>query len=218
MQTAKEYRALSIVLLMMVCAIVGLATMNTTLASAGNPSASFDPQTQFSVSSSVTIQSVYGIATANPPPGAGPPDNRTLGSQTTFFPQNQTGANGNRSPIPSNLTTMQNPKAYSASLTITAQITGNENDGVQWTIKGGTIVINGTTYDMAAGQGEMSDIDMLIMNGIATDANGQTVGWRVDGLVALYGGTVIGELTGAVTTSASNDKTTSNMNYIITMA
>ena len=138
---------------MIVCAIVGLATMNTTLASVGNPSASFDPQTQFPVSSSVTIRSVYGIATANPPPGAGPPgagqppDNRTLGSQATFLPQNQTGVNGNRSPIPNNLTTMQNPKAYSAYLTITAQITGNENNGVQWTIKGGTIVFNGTTYD-----------------------------------------------------------------------
>ena len=214
---------------MIVCAIVGLATMNTTLASVGNPLASFDPQTQFPVSSSVTIQSVYGIATANPPhgnpplgagpPGAGqPPDNRTLGSQTTFLPQNQTGVNGERPPLPGNMTTMQNPKAYSASLTITAQITGNENDGVQWTIKGGTVVINGTTYDIAAGQGEMNDIDRLIMNGTATDANGRTVGWRMDGLVALYGGTVIGELTGVVTTSASNDKTTSNMNYIITMA
>lgn len=217
--------------MMMVSAIAGVTTM-TTQASAENLSASFDPQTRFPLSSSLTIQSVYGIATAspphnqdhgNPPPGAGqPPDNRTLSSQTTqttFRPQNRTGVNSDRPPLPGNETTMQSSQAYSASLTITAKITGNENDSIQWTIQKGTIVINGTTYDITAGEGKMSNIDRMIMNGTATDASGQTFRWRMEGLAAFYGNTVIGELTGTVTASTNNDKTASdmNVNYIMTM-
>lgn len=80
-------------------------------------------------------------------------------------------------------------------------------------------MINGTTYDITAGEGKMSNIDRMIMNGIATDASGQTFRWRMEGLAAFYGNTVIGELTGTVTASTNNDKTASdmNVNYIMTM-
>jgi hypothetical protein len=218
MEKAREYHTLTAVLLMFLSAVAG-ATARTAQASTKSLLASFDPQTRFPVGSSLTIRSVYGIATANPMHSNQPPDNRTLGSQTTqatFRPQNQTG---DRPPFPRNETTQQSSQAYSTSLTISAQITGNENDSIQWTIQGGTIVINGTTYNISTGKGEMSKFDCLITNGTATGANGQTYVWHMEGLATLYGDTVIGELTGTVTASTNNDLNASDMDvsYIMTM-
>lgn len=80
-------------------------------------------------------------------------------------------------------------------------------------------MINGTTYNITTGKGEMSEFDSLITNGTATDANGQTFMWHMEGLATLYSDTVIGELTGTVTASTNNDLNASDMdvNYIMTM-
>ena len=69
-------------------------------------------------------------------------------------------------------------------------------NGVQWTIQGGSIIVNGTTFTITAGKGRMSNNDQLMMYGNATDSSGYTIRLHLEGLSAIYKGIVIVELNG----------------------
>jgi hypothetical protein len=79
------------------------------------------------------------------------------------------------------------------------QITGDAgNGGVELSVQGGVMVIGASTIAIAAGKGEISSIDGIVMQGTATNADGQLLNWRMDGLAALFKGALISELTGNV--------------------
>jgi len=109
-------------------------------------------------------------------------------------------------------------------MTIDAQVTGDAGSGVQWTVQGGSIVFNGATYTITSGNGTMSSMDRLMMHGNATDPNGNTVRWNLQGLAAAYNATVIASLNGG-TFSEMNTPTSPrkgfggvNLTYIATIS
>jgi hypothetical protein len=190
--------------------IAGIST-TTTLASAQAVSASFNPQAQFPVGSTPTIQSVYGMATAMPS------HNQTRPNRP--HPRNSP-TNDNQPPVGD-----QKPQegllTYSASVTVKVQIASDDsNGGVQLTVQGGAIVINGVTFTITDGNGEMSNLDRLMMNGNAKSVNGQSFKWSMEGLAALHNGVVIGDLTGNAFASIDSDNTPADVNvtYITTMS
>lgn len=202
METIKKYSRASMALIIIMSAIAGFS-VTTTQASAQSLSASFDPQTQFPVGSSLTIKSVYGIATASPMRNQTrdnqPPNNQTRG--------NQTGE--------------QSIRMYSASITVNVQVASDtQSGGVQLNVQAGVIMINEITFTITEGKGEMNNIDRLTMEGTATGANGQTFKWRMEGLAALYNGTVITNLNSNATTSIDSDGATVDlsMTCIATMS
>jgi hypothetical protein len=169
--------------------VTGLAA-TTPLAPAQSVSGSFDPQTQFPAGSSLQITSIYGVAailsaiqntTSIPAQG-----------NHTFWHYNQTHG---QTPWNQTLGQLQ-PTTYNASVTIDAQVTSEAGNGVQWSVENGSIVFNGATYTITSGNGTMSGMDQLMMYGNATDPNGNTVMWNLQGLAAMYNGTVIVSLNG----------------------
>ena len=87
--------------------------------------------------------------------------------------------------------------SFNASLTLTAQVTNDTaNGGIMWTIKSGSININGTTLTITSGNGGIGKLDRILMGGNVTDSNGHTYRWTLQGLAAMYNGTVIASLNG----------------------
>jgi len=178
--------------------VAGLV-VTTPLVPAQSVSGSFDPQTQFTVGSSLVITSIYGIATVSPAIQTTTPI-PTQGNHTFWhFSQTQgqrpSSSHRNWNQTSGQLQPLQ-PTAYSASMTIDAQVTGDAGSGVQWTVQGGSIVFNETTYTITSGNGAMSSMDRLMMSGNATDPNGNTVRWSLQGLAAIYNDAVIVSLNG----------------------
>ncbi|HUK51308.1 MAG TPA: hypothetical protein VLV18_09745 [Terriglobales bacterium] len=188
-------------MLLLVVAIAGLLTASRT--SAQSSSGQFNAQTQFSVGTQVHISSVYGLESVPaqfPTPNLGPP---TSGNHTS----GNGGRNGTRfQPPPNgssnqewNLTYLRSTPVANSSITINAQVTNDTNDGgIAWTILSGTITYNGTTLTITSGKGGIGRLDHIVMVGNATDPEGSTLRWSLDGLAALYNGTVIVSLTGGV--------------------
>jgi hypothetical protein len=185
-------------LAVIVVAVTAAGLVATTpLAPAQSVSGSFDPQTQFTVGSSLVITSIYGIATVPPAVQTTTPI-PTQGNHT-FWHFNQT--QGQRPSSGSHRNWNQTggqlqPATYSASVTIDAQVTSGAGSGMQWTVQGGSIVFNETTYTITSGNGTMSSMDRLMMYGNATDPNGNMVNWNLQGLAAIYNDTVIVSLNG----------------------
>lgn len=161
-------------------------------ASAQSTSGYFNPQTQFPIGSTVTVTSVYGLGGVGMPffnPGVR--GNWTKGNQSHSWAQN----NQSRTRI-WNQTGRTQP-SFSASLTLTAQVTNDTaNGGITWTIKSGSIIENGTTLTITRGEGGISKADRILVGGNVTDSNGHTYRWRLEGLAAIYNGTVIASLNG----------------------
>jgi hypothetical protein len=108
---------------------------------------------------------------------------------------------------------------YSASITISAQVANNTaNGGIQWTIQTGSIVVNGNTFTITGGKGQMSNLGRLVIGGIATDSNGNTLRWQLQGLAAMYNGTVIADLNGGSFTTANNALAHANLTYLATIS
>jgi hypothetical protein len=170
--------------------LTGLAA-TTPLAPAQSVSGSFNPQTQFPAGSSLQITSIYGVASI-----LSAIQNATsipVQGNHTFWHFNQT--HGQR---PWNQTFGQlQPTTYNASVTIDAQVTSDAGNGVQWSVENGSIVFNGATYTITSGNGTMSGMDQLMMFGNATDPNGNTVMWNMQGLAGTYNDTVIVSLNGS---------------------
>ena len=156
----------------LVIILMGIAS-STVIVSAQSATGSFNPQTQFQIGSRIIFRSVYGIATVRV--------------------RNQTGA----SQPPRWNQAQQNLPTYNASITIDAQVIGDAGNGViQFTVQGGVIVISTSTIAITGGNGEVSGIDRIFMEGTATSADGQSFNWHMDGLAALFNGALISELTG----------------------
>jgi hypothetical protein len=208
MSKIEKYFRLSMVLVIAMSIVIGFSA-TTTQVSAQSISASFNPQTQFQTGSTLTIQSVYGMATVMPS------RNQTRGNQPHVNPH----ANSNRLQI-GNQRPQENLQMYSASITVNVQVADDtSNGGVQLAVQGGTIVINGVTFTIANGNGEISNLDRLMINGNATSVNGQTFKWNMQGLAAVYNGTVIGYLNGNASISLGSDITPTDVNvtYITTI-
>jgi hypothetical protein len=170
-------------------------TALTASVSAQSATGPFNPQTQFTAGSRITIRSVYGIA--------------------TFRLRNQTGTGQQ----PHWNQSQQSLPTYNASLTIDAQFTGDvSNDGVQFTIQGGVIVINTSTIAITGGTGEVSSMDRVVMEGTAASADGQSFNWHMNGLAAAVNGTLISELTGNVHVTLNGAPTNLIVTYIATMS
>jgi hypothetical protein len=203
--------------------VAGLVA-STPLVPAQSVSGSFNPQTQFPAGSSLAITSIYGIATVLPAIQTTTPI-RTQGNHT-FWHYNQT--QGQRPSFGDHRNWNQTggqpqTTTYNASLTIDAQVTGEAGNGVQWTVQGGSIVFNGSTYTITSGNGTISGMDRLMMSGNATDPNGNTVRYDLQGLAVIYNATVIVSLDGG-TFSEMNTATSPregfggvNLTYIATM-
>jgi hypothetical protein len=194
MQKMSKSTATGILLLL---ALAGLLA-TTPLASAQSANGSFNPQTQFPVGSTVTVTSVYGLGGGGMPffnPGmqGGMRGNWTKGNWTKG---NQGWAQNNQSRM-RNWNQMGQP-SFNASLTLTAQVTNETaNGGIMWTITSGSIIINGTTLTITSGKGGIGKLDRIVMGGNVTDSNGHTYRWMLQGLAAMYNGTVIASLNGA---------------------
>jgi hypothetical protein len=89
------------------------------------------------------------------------------------------------------------PPSFNASLTITAKVTNDTSNGaILWTIQSGSIIENGTTLTITSGRGGIGKLDRILMGGNVTDSSGHTYGWFLEGLAAMYNGTVIASLNG----------------------
>jgi len=246
----KQLVKYSLVAIVLIVTIAGLS--ETTILTSASVSGSFNPQTQFPVGSSIKITSVYGVAMV--PLHLGPSGlNPSFNNQTTQHnlpSRNQTGPHGSANstgprPIwnqtgqhkrPSNQTGPQLPPwnqegprdstVYSTSITMNAKVTNNSGNGdIEWTIQSGSIVVNGTTYKITIGNGRMNNIDRLMMFGNATDSSEHTIRWHLDGLAAMYNGTVIVELNGHSFNETNDPAPTSdkglagvNLTYIATIS
>jgi hypothetical protein len=174
MEIIGNYFRVSMLLVIIVSAIAGISGTATQV-SAQSFSASFNPQTQFLAGSSFAIKSMYGIATVNPL------RNQTHGN----IPPGNEPPGGNRGE--------QSLRTYSASITVKVQVASDsQNGGLQLTVQGGAIVINGVTFTITEGKGDLSKIDLLTLEGTATGTN--SFKWHIEGLAALYNGSVISNL------------------------
>lgn len=108
-----------------------------------------------------------------------------------------------------NLTYLPNTPTANSSVAINVQITNVTQDGgVLWTVQSESIAYNGTTLQVTNGNGGIGKLNRAIMIGNATNSNGSTLRWSLEGLATLYSGTMIISLTGSVaplnnTTAAS---------------
>ena len=108
---------------------------------------------------------------------------------------------------------------YSTSMTISAQVaTDTANGGIQWTIQSGSIVVNGNTFTITGGKGQMSSLGRLDIGGTATDSSGIALRWQLQGLAAMYNGTVIADLNGGSFTAANNALAHTNLTYLATIS
>jgi hypothetical protein len=225
MQKTMKYPLVAGILLTLAIAGVWVTTSN---ASAQAVSGSFNPQTQFPVGSTLTITSFYGIATvpshsfnASGMHGLG---NRNWNQTNRNHNWNQTIRNHknlNQTAINHNWngTFMPPVTTYSTSVTITAQVANDTaNGGIQWTIQSGSIAVNGNTFTITGGKGEMSSLGRLVIGGTATDSNGNTLRWRLQGLAAMYNGTIIADLNGGSFTTAKNPLAHANLTYLATIS
>lgn len=193
MQKMTKSTTTGIILLL---ALAGLLA-TTPLTSAQSTSGSFNPQTQFPIGSTVTVTSVYGLGGGGMPffnPGmkGGMKGNWTKGNQSHSWAQNNQSRtrNWNQTGAP--------PPSFTASLTLTAQVTNDTaNGGIMWTIKSGSIIENGTTLTITSGKGGIGKLDRIQMGGNVTDSNAHTYRWTLEGLAAMYNGTVIASLNGS---------------------
>lgn len=232
MQKTMKYSLIAGILLTLTVAGVWATTSN---ASAQAVSGSFNPQTQFPVGSTVTISSVYGIATVPSHPfnasSMHGPGNRNWNQTNQNHNWNQTFRNHknlNQTTInhnwnqtfmhPWNGTAQPKVTTYSTSVTISAQVANDTaNGGIQWTVQSGSIVVNGNTFTITGGKGEMSSLGRLVIGGTATDSNGNTLRWQLQGLAAMYNGTVIADLNGGSFTAANNALAHANLTYLATI-
>lgn len=232
MQKTMKYSLIAGIFLTLTVAGVWATTSN---ASAQAVSGSFNPQTQFPIGSTVTISSVYGIATVPSHPfnasSMHGPGNRNWNQTNQNHNWNQTFRNHknlNQTTInhnwnqtfmhPWNGTAQPKVTTYSTSVTISAQVANDTaNGGIQWTVQSGSIVVNGNTFTITGGKGEMSSLGRLVIGGTATDSNGNTLRWQLQGLAAMYNGTVIADLNGGSFTAANNALAHANLTYLATI-
>jgi hypothetical protein len=186
-----KYALLPVLLIIMAVAGVVAAIP----ASAQSSSGQFNPQTQFTIGTKLQITSIYGLETSPPPISAMSVGGRYYGQNGNH---NQTIRTG---PVNQqwNLTYLRNTPTANSSITITAQVTNDTQDGgVLWTVQGGSIAYNGTTLTVTSGKGGIGKLNRVLMVGNATDSNGNTFRWNLEGLATLYSGSVIVSLTGNV--------------------
>jgi hypothetical protein len=183
-------------LVVVVIAFVGI-TLSTSVVSAQSTSGSFNPQTQFPTGSKITIRSVYGIATPRPQGGF------QGGSGYTH--------NWNQS--------QQNSPSYNASITIDLQVTSEtSNGGLQFTVQGGVMVVNGSIIAISSGSGQISSSDRIFMQGTATSTDSQSINWHMNGLAALLNGAVIAELGGNTSIIVNGAPANVIVTYIATIS
>jgi len=195
--------------IILLVALAGLvATAPLALAQSAN--GSFNPQTQFPIGSTVTVSSLSGLGGGRMPffnPGMGGMNgnwtrgqnkqgnwtrgngNWTRGSHTWAQNNQSRTQNWNQTGLPSS--------SFSASLTLTAQVTNDtSNGGITWNITSGSINENGTTLTITSGKGGIGKLDRILMGGNVTDSNGHTYRWALEGIATMYNGTVIASLNG----------------------
>ncbi len=212
MEKLAKFTTIGIILL----ALAGLLA-STALTSAQSSNGYFNPQTQFSIGSTVTVNSVYGLGGGmpffNPGMNGGAKGSWTRGNQgNSTRGQNQQGnwTNGQNNQTLTRRWDQAGPPSFNASLTLTAQVTNDTvNGGITWTIKSGSIVENGTTLTITSGEGGIGKLDRILMGGNATDSNGHTYRWALQGLATMYNGTVIASLNGGLSNN-QNPPTTTN--------
>ena len=157
---------------------------------------SFNPQAQLQVGSRIIIRSIYGIGTVRPR------YTNNSGQPTYHW-------NG----------TMQNLPTYNASITVDAQITGDtDNGGVQFVVQGGVMMVDNSTIAITAGQGEVSAVDRILIQGTAASETVQSINWHMEGLAALYDGAVIAEMSGNVPVTINGVQTSLIITYLTTIS
>ena len=166
--------------------------------SAQGNSGEFNPQAQFAVGAKLQITSIYGLETAPPPFSTfnyGNPPWRNGGQNGNH---NQTSRNGLANQA-WNITYLRNIPSANSSVTISVQVVNDTQDGgIMWIVQGGSIAYNGTTLTVTSGRGGIGKLDRVLIVGNATDSNGNTLRWNLEGLTTLYQGSVVVSLTGSV--------------------
>jgi len=163
--------------------------------SAQSATGSFNPQTQLQVGSRIVIRSIYGIGTVRP----------HYTNATGQLPYHWNG-------------TMQNLPTCNASITLDAQITADVADGgVQFAVQGGVIAVCGSTIAITTGQGEVSGVDRVMIQETAVDESGQSFNGRMEGIAALFNGSLISELSGNVPVTLNGVQTNLIITYLVTL-
>ena len=201
MEATQQTKYVLAPVVLIVVAVAG--TLAAVPASAQGSSGEFNPQTQFAVGARLQITSIYGLESA-------PPSFSTFNSGG-FNYDNPTwrngGQNGNRNQTSRNglvnqewsLTYLRNIPTANSSITISVQVVNDTQDGgVLWTVQGGSIAYNGTTLTVTSGRGGIGKLGRVLTIGNATDSNGNTFRWSLEGLTTLYEGSVVVSLTGSV--------------------
>lgn len=198
MQHRNHILTAALLIVLATVAVLGVSAFMP--ASAQSNSGQYNPQTQFKVGANLQVTSIYGLETA---PllfqGRGPGYSQYGGhnqTQRTFVPNQQW-----------NLTYLGSIPTANSSITINVQITNDtQGGGVIWIVQSGSIAYNGTTLTVTGGRGVIGKLDRVLTIGNATDSNGNTYRWSLEGLTTLYGGSVIMSLTGTV--AELNENTT----------
>jgi hypothetical protein len=199
MQPNAKYVLASVILII----VASVGTSALVAASTQDGSGQFNPQTQFAVGTTLQITSISGLETA-PPPFTG---FSGVGWNNGNHAWGGNGQYGNHTQPPWigqgnqewNLTYLQNAPTTNSSITINAEVTNDTQDGgILWTVQGGSIDYNETTLTVTGGVGGIGKLDRVVMVGNATDSNGNTLRWSLEGLATLYSGTVIVSLTGTI--------------------
>lgn len=199
MQLNMKYVLASVILII----VASVGTSALVAASTQDGSGQFNPQTQFTIGATLQITSISGLETAPPPftgfGGAGWNNgNHAWGGNGQYGNHTQPSWSGQGNQE-WNLTYLQNAPTTNSSITINAEVTNDTQDGgILWTVQGGSIDYNETTLTVTSGVGEIGKLDRVVMVGNATDSNGNTLRWSLEGLATLYSGTVIVSLTGTI--------------------
>jgi hypothetical protein len=196
-QKTTTYVFASVAVILVAAGVVG--ALSAMPASAQGSSGQFNPQTQFAVGTTLQITSIYGLESLPAPTTlAGFNYGSHTGSGYNFGNHNQTIRTGLTNQQ-WNLTYLRNTPTANSSITINAEVTNETQDGgILWTVQGGSIVYNGTTLTVTSGSGGIGKLDRILTVGNATDSNGNTYRWTLEGLATLYGGTVLVSLNGFV--------------------
>jgi hypothetical protein len=188
--------------ILLLLALAGLLA-TTPLALAQSTNGSFNPQKQFPIGSTVTVNSVNGLGGGmpffNPGMNSGTKGNRTReqNHQGNWTKGNRSWAQNNQSRTRIWNQIGRAPPSFNASLTLTAKVINDTaNGGILWTIESGSIIENETTLTITSGNGGIGKLDRILMGGNVTDSNGHTYRWALEGLAAMHNGTVIASLNG----------------------
>jgi len=79
------------------------------------------------------------------------------------------------------------------------------------------MAVCGSKIPITAGQGEVSGDDRVMIQEAAVDATGQSLNGRMEGIAALFNGSLISEVSGNVPVTLNGVQTNLIITYLVTL-